>query len=370
MSAVAYHYGAFPPSELQWRRLVPLLGPANAAIAKFDGLLQAIPNPHVLLTPLTAQEAVLSSRIEGTQATLVEVLEYEAGARNVSESKRDDIQEIINYRKAMVRALELLQELPLCLRIVKEAHRVLLDGVRGRNKMPGEFRVTPNWNGPPGCEIEDAKFVPISADKLPEGMSTWERFIHAEHDDRLIQLALLHAEFEALHPFLDGNGRLGRMLVPLFLHVVGLLPQPVFYLSAYLERNRDIYYEKLLAVSHDNDWTGWSEFFLKAVIEQAQENQDKAHQILKLYQETQRTVTDLTHSQHTLAAVDILFRVPIFNTSDFVKHSDVPEPTARAMLKTLKDSNVLRTVLPGSGRRPATLAFSALLNVAEGYEAF
>ena len=170
---VHYHVGQFPPVEMDWEKLIPLVGPASAAVARYDGALAAVVNPAVLMSPLTTQEAVLSSRIEGTQATMAEVLEYEAKGDipEMSERKKGDIKEILNYRKAMKRAEEMLGELPLCLRIVKEAHEILLEGVRGEGKAPGDFRKTPNWIGPAGCTIEEARYVPIGADKLP---AAWE----------------------------------------------------------------------------------------------------------------------------------------------------------------------------------------------------
>lgn len=214
MASVQYHDGRFPPeSRLDWPQLIPLIGPAAAAVARYDGMLGATPNPDVLLSPLTTQEAVLSSRIEGTQATMGEVLEFEAGHEPESAARREDIHEVLNYRSAMRHAEEMMKKLPLCLRVVREAHRILLAGVRGEGKSPGEYRRVPNWIGPAGCTIEQATFVPVAADRLPDALGTWEGYIHAEAPDRLVQLAVLHAEFEALHPFLDGNGRLGRMLV-------------------------------------------------------------------------------------------------------------------------------------------------------------
>ena len=219
-SPVHYHQGHFPPETLNWEKLISLVGSANAAVARYDGLLSAIPNAAVLLSPLTTQEAVLSSRIEGTQATMGEVLEYEAkgDTGDPTSPKEADIWEVLNYRKAMRAAEVLLQKLPLSQRVVRETHKILLSGVRGHGKSPGEYRKIPNWIGPHGCTIDEARFVPVPADKLPDAMSRWEKFIHDEVSDRLIQLALIHAEFEAMHPFLDGNGRLGRMLIPLFMH--------------------------------------------------------------------------------------------------------------------------------------------------------
>lgn len=370
--AVHYHLGLFPPTELDWSQLIPLLGPTAAAVARYDGTLAAIPNAAVLLSPLTTQEAVLSSRIEGTQATMGEVLEFEAegDAPNLSEARRNDIREVLNYRAAMRRAEKLLGELPLSQRVICEAHQVLLAGVRGHGKAPGEYRRIPNWIGPAGCTMEQARFVPISADKLPGAMSVWERYLHAEAPDRLVQLALLHAEFEALHPFLDGNGRLGRMLVPLFMWQRGLIQRPMFYVSAFLEAHREEYYERLLAVSRDGDWTGWCRFFLGALQAQAEENQQKAGAILGLYERMKREVADLTRSQYAIHALDWIFGRPIFKSSDFVASSGIPEPTAKRIVPALREAGVLRVLAAASGRRAATLCFPALLNIAEGREAF
>lgn len=369
---VHYHEGRFPPKELDWAGLVPLIGPANAAVARYDGMLAAILNAHVLLSPLTTQEAVLSSRIEGTQATMGEVLEYEArgDTDELSSAKEADIWEILNYRKAMRAATEMLKDLPLCQRIVLESHRILLNSVRGHGRSPGMYRKVPNWIGPKGCPIEKAKYVPISAEKLPDAMSRWEKFIHENAPDRLIQLALLHAEFEALHPFLDGNGRLGRMLIPLFLYQARIIQQPMFYISAYLESHRDEYYERLLAVSRDDDWSGWCAFFLGAIRIQADENLAKAKAILDLYSRMKILFADLTHSQYAIHALDWVFERPIFRGSDFVGSANIPRPTAKRILIQLKKEGILRELQPGSGRRAATLAYPELLNITEGYNAF
>lgn len=368
MAPVQYHEGRFPPGLLDWPRLIPLLGPAAAAVARYDGMLAAVPNPGVLLSPLSTQEAVLSSRIEGTQATMGEVLEFEAGQEAVSPERREDIREVLNYRAAMREAERLLATLPISQRVVRESHRVLLAGVRGQNKAPGEYRRIPNWIGPPGCTVEEARFVPIGADRLPDAMSAWERYAHDNAPDRLVQLAILHAEFEALHPFLDGNGRLGRMLVPLFLWQSGLIRQPMFYISAYFEARRDAYYDGLLAVSRDDDWTGWCRFFLEAIRTQAEDNLAKAQGILALYEEMKRRVPEMTRSQYAIRALDWVFERPIFRTSDFVASAGIPAPTARRFLGVLQRGGVLRVLAAGSGRRAAVLAFPALLNIADGRE--
>ena len=352
MTAVSYHDGGFPPTELDWARLIPLIGPANAAVARYDGVLHGVPNPNVLLSPLTTQEAVLSSRIEGTQATLGEVLELEAQGDLFEEHtpKQADVREVLNYRAALMEATQLLDSLPLSQRLIKRTHEVLMQGVRGRNRAPGEYRRVPNWIGPPGCTIDDARFIPCAADRLPAAMDTWETYIHADAPDQLVQLALLHAEFEAIHPFLDGNGRLGRLVIPLFLRAKGLLSQPSFYLSEYLESNRDSYYERLLAVSRDGDWTGWCRFFLEALIAQAAENERKARAIVDLYNTRKDWIASATRSQYAVRALDWFFLRPIFKTSDFTASAGVPKPTAGRILRVVRDEGVLVELRPARGR--------------------
>ncbi|MEJ5260389.1 MAG: Fic/DOC family N-terminal domain-containing protein [Anaerohalosphaeraceae bacterium] len=362
---VLYHYGRFPPTNIQWDKLISLIGPATGALTRYDGVLSVIRNPSVLLSPLTTQEAVLSSRIEGTQATLGEVLEYEAekDGNGFPEEKKEDIFEILNYRQAIWKAVELLKKLPLCGRVICEAHRVL-------NKAPGEYRKTQNWIGPHGCSLEQARFVPISPDQLPDGISAWEKYIHQETPDKLVQLAVLHAEFEALHPFYDGNGRIGRLFVPLFLYKTELIKSPTFYISAYFEANREEYYERLLAVSRDNDWTGWCQFFLKAIESQARENQEKATKILQLYEEKKNQIQEITRSQYTLHILDFIFENPIFKATTLAKIGKIPESSAKKLLIDLRNANVIKTLKQASGRRAAVFVFHELLNIAEGREVF
>jgi Fic family protein len=372
MSPVPYHLGKFPPATLDWAVLLPLIGPANAAIARYEGVLHGIPNPNVLLSPLAAQEAVLSSRIEGTQATLGEVLEFEAEGTPPDETtpKKADIYEVLNYRKALRAGARMLEKLPLSQRLIKETHAVLMHGVRGRNSDPGNYRRIPNWIGPQGCAIDQARYIPPGADQLEAAMNALEAYIHADAPDLLVQLALVHAEFEAIHPFLDGNGRLGRLLIPLFLQSKALLERPNFYMSEYLESNRDEYYARLLAISRDDDWTGWVAFFLKGLISQADANQNKAVAILALYNAKKPWIVDVTHSQHAVTALDWFFQYPIFKTSDFVAKAGVPKPTANRILRAIKDEGMFKELRPASGSRAAVLAFTELLNLAEGREAF
>ncbi len=368
MSSVTYHLGTFPPKELDWGRLVPLIGRANAALARYDGLIAAIPNASVLLSPLVTQEAVLSSKIEGTNVTMGEVLEIEAGGDgDITQPKREDAEEIRNYRRALSFAAHSVTERPLSQHLLREAHALLMEGVRGRDKDPGAFRTEQNWIGSHGCSIEDAKFVPIPQEHLHAGLDRWAAYVAStEEPDPLVQLAIVHAEFEALHPFKDGNGRLGRMIIPLFLHARGILSGPNFYMSGYLEVRREQYVESMRAISRDGAWTQWAAFFLEGIIDQASVNQHKAQQILHLYQATLAQVVDITHSQHAAKAVDFLFSRPIFASTHFTEGSNIPRPTALRFLALLREHGVLQQIQDGAGRRPAIFAFSQLINIAEG----
>lgn len=364
---VPYHRGQFPPQKLHWEQLISLIGPASAALARYDGLLTAIPNSAVLLSPLTTQEAVLSSRIEGTQATMGEVLEFEAaGPGTTDPGKRHDIEEVLNYRRALLEAKQSMLSLPLCNRLIKNAHATLLMGVRGHDKARGEFRTIQNYIAIEGRPVEEARFVPIVPEELEAGMARWEKYLHEPADDTLVQLAILHAEFESLHPFLDGNGRIGRMLIPLFLFDRKLLQTPMFYLSEYLEAHRQEYYDRLLAVSRDGDWTGWCRFFLIALQQQAAQNEAKARSILELYQRRKDWIVQRTHSQFAIKALDFLFHSPIFNASELVAKSKIPKATAKRLLSQIVGKNgIVRVLRKSRGNRPGVYVFTELLKITE-----
>jgi Fic family protein len=367
---VRYHMEGFPPRDIDWARLVPLVGKANAALARYDGLVAAIPNARVLLSPLTTQEAVLSSKIEGTTVTMGEVLEIEAGADgDVDQPKRDDAEEIVNYRRALGFAAGALQDRPLSQHLLRETHALLMQGVRGRDKNPGAFRDEQNWIGPRGCTIDQARFIPIRQEHLLAGLDRWSAYVqNREEPDPLVQLAIIHVEFEALHPFKDGNGRLGRIIIPLFLYERRILSGPNFYMSGYLEARREQYVDSMRAVSRDGAWTEWCAFFLQGLIEQASENQDKAQAIIDLHARMHRKIAERTHSQFAGRAVDFIFSRPVFSTTHFVEGAGIPRETALRMLRVLRgdEAPILRTIREGSGRRPAVMAFPELLNIAEG----
>lgn len=360
-----------PLTNLDYRLLLPLVGQANAALARYDGLLQSIPNPAVMLSPLTTQEAVLSSKIEGTQATVDEVLEQEAGLLKEGE-KFQDIQEISNYRQALYAAREHLKDYPIRLGFVRELHRILMSSVRGQDKTPGEFRKDQNWIGKHGCSMEQASFVLPNPLQLPLHLQAWEKYLDSDDVDFLLQTAVVHAQFELLHPFKDGNGRIGRILIPLFLYQKRALSQPMFYLSEYLETHREEYYQRLKAISADGDWSAWLAFFLRAIATQAAQNSTRVTAIQVLYEEMKLAIQAATHSQYTVHVLDAIFNKPIFRSSDLTsrlfREFGIHEKTTPGLLRQMKEAGILRELQAGSGRRPATLCFPRLINLAEGRE--
>jgi Fic family protein len=358
-----------PLANLDYRQLLPLVGQANAALARYDGLLQGIPNPAVMLSPLTTREAVLSSRIEGTQATVDEVLEQEAGLLREGEKYRD-ILEISNYREALYKSRDYLDAYPIRLGFVRELHRILMSGVRGDDKTPGAFRVEQNWIGRRGCPIEQASFVPPDPLRLIDYLQAWESYLDSDDVDFLLQTAVVHAQFELIHPFKDGNGRIGRILIPLFLFQKHALSQPMFYLSEFLEGHREEYYQRLKAISSDRDWNGWIVFFLGAIAFQAAQNSQWVSAIMRLYEEMKLAIQETTRSQYSVHLLDALFSKPIFRTSDLARkltaEYGVHEKTTPGLLRRLKNAGILREIQPGSGRRAATMCFPRLINLAEG----
>src|SRR6201998_2066151 len=358
--------GLLPHKDVQWEPLIPLMGQANRALASYSGVLYGVPNPGVLLSPLTTQEAVLSSKIEGTQATLGDVLKFDAGAEPPQESRRQDIQEIINYRAALRSAEEELKARPFSLNLLLKLHSTLLNSVRGRDKGRGKFRTIQNWIGPAGTPMDQAAFIPPPPESLPGLLDNWEKYYHMERPDPLVQLAVVHAQFEIIHPFLDGNGRLGRILIPLYLFERKILRQPMFYLSGYLETHRDDYISALRDLGEsEGTWNRWISFFLRALIDQANQNSEKARAIMDLYVRLKDRVVELTHSKFAVPMLDILFVRPIIRSSEFAQHKAMPsKPMIGSMLSALKKDGILRAIRPASGRRSEVLAFGQLINLA------
>ncbi|WP_332449816.1 Fic family protein [Methanoculleus sp.] len=366
MTVSPYVPEPLPPPGIDWESHIPRIASANRALARYDGILQAIPNPGLLLSPLLTQEAVLSSRIEGTQASLEDVLRFEANPKEpIDGVARADIQEIINYREALNTAVEALKTRRLDTALICDLHRILLSGSRGMDREPGCIRDIQNFIGR-DAHIEHAIFVPPAPEDVFGALADWEAYLQQEEKDVLVQLSVLKAQFELIHPFCDGNGRIGRMLVPLILYEKGLIGSPMFYISAYLERNRPVYYERLLAVSRDGDWNGWIAFFLHAIEEQAGTNGRKAKAILDLYDEMKQTVPEVTRSQYAVAAIDALFKTPVFSSAEFFEQAAIPRRAAERILQQLREQGIIAVLVEGGGRRAATYVFPRLLAITEG----
>ena len=361
---VCYHAGMFPPEKLEWPRLVPLISPATRNIAKYDGLLHAVPNPEVLLAPLRTKEATSSCRIEGTLVTDEEVFAADAatGKLEVDPVKQREILEAQNYRRALKKAVELMDD-PKRPReiygtILKESHEILLEGQQGGH--PGHYRKEPVHIGSRGGPI---RFRPIEHNLLEGGMKKWEDYTAlSDEQDSLVQLAISHAEFESLHPFCDGNGRMGRILVPLFLYNRDILSSPTFYVSEYLEEHRQEYYDALLRVSSEDDWTGWCVFFLNALKEQGERNVGKAKGILDLYAEKKIWIREEKEIglKDTTPALDFIFENVEFNSNSFIEKTEIKSATARRFLKSCAEKDLLTCTKEAKGRSPASYSFTEL----------
>jgi Fic family protein len=354
-----------PPSQLDYTRLVRWVGEASSVLARYDGLLQALVNPEVLLSPLTTREAVLSSKIEGTQATLDEVLQHEAGMSPEEEGTKQDIQEIVNYRSTLIQTEQELSDKPFSLVLIRQMHAELMNSVRGADKTPGRFRETQNWIGRPGTPIEQADYIPPEPHLLPQFMEDLVNYIQIPDSDVLIQAAIIHAQFEIIHPFLDGNGRIGRLLIPLFLYNKKRLRRPMFYLSEYLESHRSEYYAKLKQISASKNWNDWIEFFLVAVKNQSKKNIERVQAIIDLHRDIRVRIRDLTRTQYAIEITDALFHKPVFRASDIQYKTNIPKQTLMPILRQLSNAGMLVTLKPASGRSPAVMKFPELLAITE-----
>jgi len=301
----------------------------------------------------------LSSKIEGTQATLEDVLKFEANPKKKIENY-EDIQEIINYRKAMNMAVKKLEKLPLTSRLIKNIHKILLTGVRGEGKNPGNFRTSSVFIGKKGLGIEGASYIPPEPQNIERYFSELEKYIHFDEKDSLVQLAIVHAQFEIIHPFWDGNGRTGRILMPLFLYYKQVLSSPMFYLSEYFELNRDEYYEKLQNISKNNDWEKWIEFFLVAVEKQSTKNIAKTQEILKSYNNLKKQIINIPTPKNSIKVLDFLFSMPVFDSRDFIKKTGIQKMSALRILNFLSDENVLTD---DGEKRVKTYFFTNLINI-------
>ena len=334
-------YSAFIPAPLPPDlgydpRLVRALSRADAALSELSGLGRQLPNPHLLIAPYVRREAVLSSRIEGTRASLSDLLLDEV---EVDRPRDADVGEVRNYVEALEYGLERLRDLPLSLRLVRELHERLMRGVRGDQATPGEFRRSQNWIGPAGSTPATAPYVPPPPDLLMDCLGNWETFLH-DHESfpDLIQCAVMHEQFEAIHPFLDGNGRVGRLLITLFLMDRGRLSQPLLYLSDYIEAHRQDYYDALQRVRTEGDWPGWLHFFLTGVEETSRAAVRQASRLMDL-RETYRQ--RLSRKPNPLLLLDELFVNPFLTAARAAKILGVTDPTARQAIKHLREEGLL-----------------------------
>ncbi len=317
-------------------RTVRLLGEAEASLGRLDGIGRLLPDPYLLTRPYLLREAISSTRIEGTQASIAEIYDVDAGA-----APNADVEEVLGYVDAMRWGLEQRDALPISTRLLREMHRRLMAGTRDRERAPGELRTTQNWIGEPGSTIETARFVPPPAGELADLLTDWERFANEEPEmPLLVQNALLHAQFERIHPFLDGNGRLGRLMIVYFLIVRGRLTAPLLYLSAYLDRERQRYYRALDAVSARGDVVAWIDLFLEAVETQAADAVVRAQRIVEL-RETYRQAAASISSAFGLALVDLICENPLVTTRLVERKLGVSRPTSLRLLRQLEGLGVL-----------------------------
>jgi Fic family protein len=324
-----------------------LLQNASLELGRLDGLASILPNPDGFVTAFVRKEALLSSQIEGTQASLDEVLAFEATERNKQGTERTGAPEVYRYIRAMKHGLSRLSELPLSLRLIREIHGVLLNKGRGSDKAPGEFRKSQNWIGPPGCTLTDATFVPPPPAEMSLALSKLEHFMHRDDGlPLLVKIALVHAQFETIHPFLDGNGRVGRLLITFLLCHANVLKRPLLYLSYFFKQRRSEYYQRLDAIRFAGDWEGWTMFFLEGIVEVAKQAVRAATRILDLrsrhadlvHQELPRASTKL------LQLLDFCFLNPYLTASETANHLRVSGPTARSLLAKLEQLEILGEV--------------------------
>jgi Fic family protein len=339
-------YAAFVPAPLypniEWSiDLVKALSSADQALGKLAGVGQSLVNPQLLMQPFLKREAVLSSRIEGTMASLSDLFFFEAAPSQTDVAS--DVREVANYIRALEVGLRVLRNRALGLNLLRDMHRALMEGVRGGDKRPGEFRRDRNWIGPRGCRLDEATYVPPPPEELPALLDAFEKALHERTDvPPLARFAALHYQFEAIHPFMDGNGRIGRLLVTLLLCVEGLLPHPLLYLSAFFERHRDVYYRNLLAVSQSSSWNEWLRFFLRGVHEEATDAVNRAHRLVELRERFRRMFHEARSSALLLKLIDELFHTPVITVPRAVEILGVTYHSAQDNVGRLVKAGVLK----------------------------
>ena len=335
-----------PPPKLQWDdEFAPLLIRAGTALGRLDGLTRRLPNPNLFVSIFVRQEAVLSSQIEGTQCTLEDVLKFEL--EKPTKDKENEVRQVINYVEAINYGLSRLndpaQGLPLCLRLIREIHSVLMEGRRGMHRSPGEFRRTQNWIGPQGSTLMTASFIPPPVPEMHEALSDFEKFLQLRSGiDPLIQIGIAHAQFETIHPFLDGNGRLGRLLITLFLCERDILKRPMLYLSHYVKSNQHEYYKRLTAIREEGDWEGWLKFFFHGVELVSNQAIRNAEMILDLRERHQMLVADRVNTLGAVQLMDYLFENPVVNVQRVSEHLDCTFATAGKLVDQFEELGLLR----------------------------
>lgn len=331
-------------STLLNREMFNLITTASNEMGIYKGFLSNTPNPILLISPLLIQEAVLSSKIEGTHATLEDFLNYEAG--NKTEIEKDELHEISNYRAALFYALDNMatrstvndsEKFPLVIRLIKEMHKILLNNVRGSSKDPGNFKRLQNYISS-GSTIS---FTPVAPELTDKFMGNLENYIHFDEIQILVQSAIIHAQFEMIHPFQDGNGRIGRLLIPLFLYYKEYLPYPTFYMSSYFEANRKDYITNLSNISKNKDWKNWIEFYLKGIIEQAKLNTSKAQYLLGLYNNMKESIITNINSKNGINILDFIFQHPVFKAKQVSEKLNIQNRTAYNLLNQFVELGIL-----------------------------
>jgi Fic family protein len=356
----AFHPEPLPPALTWTPKLVRALSDADQLLGRLAGEGRRLPNPHLLIRPFVQREAVFSSRIEGTRSTLGELLAAEAGAR-VARSP-EDLREVGNYVAALEHGVARLKTLPLSIRLVRELHRKLMTGVRGDHATPGELRRSQNWIGPPGSTLAQATYVPPPHEEMLDQLGTWEKFLHDETLPPLVQTALMHYQFEAIHPFLDGNGRVGRLLITLLLMQRGVLPLPLLYLSAFFEATRRDYYENLRAVTERSAWNDWLLYFFNGVARQSEDALSRAERINQQLDHWRESVSR-TGSGVALRMLDLLGTNPFITVRRAAAQLGVAYNTAAAALRRIVQLGILKQV--GDARRDRVFCAQALLSILE-----
>ncbi len=342
-------YWAFVPNPLPppivWSDdLVTTLSEADRAIGELAGLGRLMSNPHLLIRPFMRREAVFSSRIEGTQASLSDLFTYEAAQLSLFDLP-DDVREVHNYVRALEYGLERMQDFPLSLRLIREIHAILMEGVRGETQTPGEFRRSQNWIGPPGAMLADASYVPPPVPEMWEALDAFEKFLHAPSSlPPLIRIGLIHYQFEAIHPFLDGNGRVGRLLITLLLCAWDILPTPLLYLSPYFESHRDTYYALLKKVSTQGAWEEWLVFFLRGIVVQSRDAVVRIRKLQEIRGRYRSMLQSARASARLLQAVDLLFERPVIRTRQIEAALGVNFSTAQRYMDRLQAAGIVREV--------------------------